>query len=113
MICNQDYVSQSCNSWKQENKSVHLDSSTMYLSLHNGYIAHVYSQCCDCKVGNCFCLLFYVCNFILSVRLNFVSPEFWCLSFRLLPVLPDMTGGPTIFAKSGFYSFNYSGMSVT
>ena len=55
MICNQDNVIQSYNrkiSGSGKIKSGHSDSSTMYLSWHNRYIAYLYPKCCDCNVWN-------------------------------------------------------------
>ena len=63
----------------------HSDSSAIYSSLHNRYIACVYPKYCDYKggdfsqrtfgfkTGKLFCLLLTVCNFMFSVRLNFVG----------------------------------------
>ena len=70
---------------KKKKKKGHSDSSAIYSSLHNRYIACVYPKYCDYKGGdfprrtfgfkqeNCFCLLFTICNFMFSVRLNFVG----------------------------------------
>ena len=41
-----------------------------------------------------------------------VGSVFWCLFIGLLPVLPDMTGGPTVFRDVCIYrsrsSFDYN-----
>ena len=115
MICNQDNVIKSCNRiifGSRKIKSGHSHSSRMYLSLHDRYIAYVYPICCDCIVGNfprrtfgigtINLFLFTFCGmwFHIKRRTKFcqsVSPVFWCLFIELLPVLPDMTGWPTVF----------------
>ena len=71
---------------ENKKKNGHSDSSAIYPSLHDRYIACVYPKCCDYKGGNffleelsvlkretCFCLLFTVCNFMFIVQLNFVG----------------------------------------
>ena len=70
--------------WENNKKKGHSDSSAIYPSLHNRYIAFIQNtaiikegifleELSVLKRENCFCLLFTVCHFMFSVRLNFVG----------------------------------------
>ena len=80
----------------ENKKSGHSDSSAIYPSLHNRYIACVYTKYCDYEGGivleelsvlkreNCFCLLPMVCNFMFSIQLNFVGQSvLYCSAYLL------------------------------
>ena len=50
------------------------------------------------KRENCFCLLFMVCNFMLSVQPNFASQSV-LYSLSDCHQIYDMTRGPTVFRE--------------
>ena len=100
------------NSWKRENESGHLDSSMMYVDLHNRYIIYVYIQIVAIVMlrifleelsvliqQNCFCLLFAVCNFSLSIQLNFVSQSVLYSRAYLSDCYQFYLTSPTVFPE--------------